>query len=249
MMDQPSHAEYHWLWLKGVEQGYDDNLLTRFPVPAGCQRVDVGGTGVDLQWGGWLRTLPLLPAGTQVHLYNGQPKAEQRFHAAVVRLDVGKEDLQQCADAVMRLRAEFQSSFTSRGPIKFLLCSGKTLVYDNNIATRSLYDYLREVYSFANTESLAKQLRPVARLSLAQPGDVLITPGAPGHAALVLDIAENFVTHERYALLGQSFMPAQQFHVLLNKPRLGLGAWYKLEDGRPVELPEWTFAPDALKRF
>ena len=102
--------------------------------------------------------------------------------------------------------------------------------------------------SFANTQSLYEQLRPAGPFSQAQPGDVLITPGALGHAALLLDVAEDSATHQRYALTGQGFMPAQSIHVLRNKPRLGLGAWYKPVDGQPVELPEWTFEPTALRR-
>ena len=40
-------------------------------------------------------------------LYNGSPKGNQSAHAAVFNVDVGNQDLQQCADAVMRLRAEY----------------------------------------------------------------------------------------------------------------------------------------------
>lgn len=35
-------------------------------------------------------------------LYNGSQKPNQSVHYAVFDIDVGKEDLQQCADAVMR---------------------------------------------------------------------------------------------------------------------------------------------------
>jgi hypothetical protein len=40
-----------------------------------------------------------------VLLYNGAPKFRQDVHAAVIDIDVGTRDLQQCADATMRLRA------------------------------------------------------------------------------------------------------------------------------------------------
>src|SRR5262245_3007875 len=69
-----------------------------------------GATRIALEpgsFGDWLRHLPLLPAGAAVHLYDGRAKARQDVHAAVVDLDVGTRDLQQCADAAMRLRVEY----------------------------------------------------------------------------------------------------------------------------------------------
>ena len=55
----------------------------------------------------YLRQLPLLPKGSKVLLYNGQEKRNQAAAFAVVDMEIGNRDLQQCADAVMRLRAEY----------------------------------------------------------------------------------------------------------------------------------------------
>ena len=46
-------------------------------------------------------------------------------------------------------------------------------------------------------------------------GDVFIQGGFPGHAIIVVDLAENEVG-EKCFLVAQSYMPAQEIHVLKN---------------------------------
>ena len=77
-------------------------------------------------------------------------------------------------------------------------------------------------------------------------GDVFIHGGFPGHAVLVLDVVEN-ETGEKKFLLGQSYMPAQDFHVLKNPN--SQNPWYSNQMEGPLETPEWTFELDDLKRF
>jgi hypothetical protein len=48
----------------------------------------------------------LLSNGNIVLLYSGNKKYRQDIHAEVLNIDVSKKDLHQCADAVMRLRAD-----------------------------------------------------------------------------------------------------------------------------------------------
>jgi len=55
----------------------------------------------------WLRGLPLKQAGTPVYLHSARKKHDQSAHYRVIDIDTGKRDLQQCADAVIRLRAEY----------------------------------------------------------------------------------------------------------------------------------------------
>src|SRR5439155_25136555 len=175
-------------------------------------------------FGEWLRGLPLLPAGAQVHLFDGQLKARQDVHAQVIDLDVGARDLQQCADAVMRLRAEYLLSVGR--PIVFHPDPGKprTLAWAparsaGRVAMTGpperarFRKFLVAVFADAGTASLAAEMKR-GNLPLA-PGDVLIQGGYPGHAVLVLDAADA-PDGRRLVLLGQSYMPAQQFHVLRN---------------------------------
>jgi hypothetical protein len=77
-------------------------ISERFPAPSGFLRV-AQKTGSFPEF---LEALTLKPHGTLVHYYNGEEKPS-RVAAAVLTTDVGTRDLQQCADAVMRLRAEY----------------------------------------------------------------------------------------------------------------------------------------------
>lgn len=78
-------------------------LATRFNPPAGFSRIDFPNNTFE----NYLQNLPLKPHGAKVKYYNGQTKEAKRVYDAVVSLPIGKRDLHQCADAVIRLRAEW----------------------------------------------------------------------------------------------------------------------------------------------
>ncbi len=80
-------------------------------------------------------------------------------------------------------------------------------------------------------------------------GDVFIQPGFPGHAVLVVDVARNVRTGRRVFLLAQSYMPAQDIHILQNPAGGALGAWYDVDFGTKFRTPEWTFTAGQLRRF
>jgi hypothetical protein len=51
-------------------------------------------------------------------------------------------------------------------------------------------------------------------------------------------------------LLAQSYMPAQEIHVLRNFNNSQLSPWYELrEGGGEIRTPEWDFTSRDLKRF
>ena len=79
--------------------------------------------------------------------------------------------------------------------------------------------------------------------------DEIIKGGFPGHAVLVADVAEQLGTGTRRFLLIQSFMPAQDMHVLRGAPGSDGSPWYGLEAGKPLVTPEWTFPPGSLRRW
>ncbi|TPG65803.1 DUF4846 domain-containing protein [Hymenobacter nivis] len=257
------HPAYPWLGQPGRP---GQALAARFAVPAGCRRVEAAaGT-----WGAWLRGLPLRPAGTPARLYNGRLKDRQDVVAAVVDIDVGPTDLQQCADAVIRLRAEYLFALDPNR-VHFHLTTGYDFWFSDYVAGRTfrvveeevqpapkpvetpthaaLARYLVPTFGYAGTLSLRRELEPVL-LAEVLPGDVLIHGGAPGHAVLVVDVAENLATGQRFMLLAQSYMPAQSVHVLRNVAEPALGAWFRVQPAAArVATPEWDFASSELGRF
>lgn len=105
------------------------------------------------------------------------------------------------------------------------------------------------VFTYAGTWSLEKEMQAVKDINQMQIGDVFIKGGSPGHAVIVLDIAENPQTKEKIFLLAQSYMPAQDIQVLINPNDAKLSPWYSINFTNELVTPEWTFEKKQLKRF
>jgi hypothetical protein len=258
-------AEPGYAWRNGAAGG--DTLAARVTAPPGFERTAAGPTS----FAAWLRGLPLKPAGAPVLLHTGAPKFRQDVHTAVIDIDVGARDLQQCADAIMRLRAEWlfasgrpgDIAFNDTGagkPIAFARwatgerpnLSGRSLSWSRSArpdaSHASLRRYMDVVFTWAGTYSLERELapKPVAQLAA---GDLFIKGGFPGHAVLVGDVVEHRTTGERRFLLVQSFMPAQDMHVLKNLADADGSPWYPLAFGDRLVTPEWTFPRESLRMW
>jgi hypothetical protein len=185
-----------------------------------------------------------------VLLFTGAAKGRQDVHAAVIDIDVGTRDLQQCADAIMRLRAEWQFAAGRPRDIGFNYTDGKRRAFASRRQTdyAALRKYMNLVFAYAGTYSLERELKPVP-LAEMQIGDVFIKGGFPGHAVLVADMAENKATGERRFLLIQSYMPAQDMHVLKNPAGADGSPWYPAAFDGELVTPEWRFAPQSLRRW
>jgi hypothetical protein len=223
-----------------------DTLESRIAPPAGFERVPVAPGS----WGEWLRGLPMKPLGAPVLTYSGAEKWRQDVHVAVIDIDIGKRDLQQCADAIMRLRAEWLYSTGRARDIGFNYTDGKRHAYSGS--GRGDYagfrKYMERVFAYAGTYSLERELRAGNVEDIAI-GDVFIKGGFPGHAVLVADLAINRATGEKRFLLLQSYMPAQDIHVLKNPSNADGSPWYQTDFGEELATPEWTFPRSALKRW
>lgn len=205
--------------------------------------------------------MPLLPSKSPVHTFDGRLNPRQDVHAAVLDISVGRKDLQQCADAVMRLRAEYLFARGRYDDIHFNFTNGFTAHFTKwmrgerikvsgdhcswisssrpDSSHTSLLAYRDMVFTYAGTLSLSKELKSAGSAPV-KAGDVFIQGGSPGHAVIVVDVAE-LKDGRRAFLLAQSYMPAQQIHVLKNLQRPELEAWYIEGDGDRLMTPEWTF--------
>ena len=168
-------------------------------------------------------------------------------------MDVGTRDLQQCADAVMRLRAEYLFKHKRFSDIHFnFLSDGEPRYYadyaGNNRTHEKFRKYMTYIFSYANTKSLKDELKTV-NIEDMQIGDVFIQSGDPfGHAITVMDMAKND-KGQKIFMFSQSFMPAQEIHILINKDDEKLSPWYPLDFGESLFTPEWDFMATDLKRF
>jgi uncharacterized protein DUF4846 len=230
-----------------------------------------GFTRVPLEPGSfsaWLRDLPLRPAGTPVRDFQGTEivAGDDPFVAAVVELDVSPAGVQQCADSIIRLHAEWLWSQNRKDRIAYSFTSGHLARWTEYAAgdrpevsgtkvswvhtgtqarSRAAFRaYLDMVFTYAGTHSLASEKNRPAREDI-QPGDFFVEGGNPGHAVLVLDVAVN-AAGERVALLGQGSIPAQDFHIFT--PGQG-DPWFSLEADELVT-PVWTPFPwSSLRRL
>lgn len=242
-----------------------ETIQTRFSPPTSYQRV----TQETPNFASYLQQLPLKPHGSIVHYYNGVEKNKSGVYAAVVDMEIGKRDLQQCADAVMRLRAEFLFQQERYDDIRFNFTNGFDMTFAKwrqgyrvkvagskvswvkskspSTSYSNFRSYMNMVFAYAGTLSLAKELKSVP-ISELQIGDVFIQGGSPGHAVIVVDLAIN-AAGEKLFMLAQSYMPAQDIQVLQNPNQSAISPWYALPKGERLSTPEWDFSIYDLKRF
>ncbi|MBN1255566.1 MAG: DUF4846 domain-containing protein [Deltaproteobacteria bacterium] len=254
---------YPWLG----EREPTTTIATEIPPPEGYKRIETSTNS----FAHWLCHLPLKNKGIPVYLYNGTKKINQDAHVAVVDIDTGTRDLQQCADAVIRLRAEYLYSKNLYPAIHFNFTSGdeasftkwaagyRPIVNGNKVqwvkragqdsSYSNFRSYLTTVFIYAGTYSLNRELTSRKDIHEMEIGDIIIEPGFPGHAVIVVDMAENKENGKKVFLLAQSYMPAQDIHVLKNPNNAGLSPWYDLDFGHILRTPEWQFKSTDLKYF
>ncbi len=208
------------------------------------------------------------PAGSRVALFDGREKSRQDVHAAVFDIDVGRKDLQQCADAIMRLRAEWLFGAGRLDEIAFDYTGGGRSPFSRwakgerpdekarswksggrpDASYASFRKYFEQVMIYAGTASLARELKP-AKIEDLGIGDVFIKGGFPGHAMLVVDLARSPATGEVRFLLAQSYMPAQDIHVVRNQADARGSPWFSVNFGAELVTPEWRFKREELRRW
>jgi len=246
---------------------HSQSLARRIQLPSGYRRVSLPADS----FGYWLRHLPLKRGTPPVFLHDGTRKSNQDAHAAVLDIDVGPGNRQQCADAVIRLRAEYLYfsgflndivfNFTSGDPARFRdwargfrpRVSGNRVSWVRSAGIdhgyRNFRNYLNTVFMYAGSHSLQNELKPVGDIEKMRVGDVFIQGGFPGHAVLVVDMAVHESSGRKIFLLIQSYMPAQDIHVFKNPRNPDFSPWYDLHFSGILETPEWNFRRVDLRRF
>lgn len=237
-------------------------IATRICTPEGFERKE-GSTYEE-----FIRNQALMPHGSPVLLYNGTEKGNQNAHVAVLSIDVGERDRQQCADAALRLRCEFLYATGQYDKINYRLTNGDEFPYDKyregyrlnvdgnstslvkTASADSSYAVFRKycdiLFAYAGTISVEKESQAIPKEDM-RIGDIFVIGGSPGHCVIVMDMCEN-ADGSKLFLLGQSYMPAQQIHILKNPA--SISPWYSLDElSYPFSTPEWTFESECLKRM
>ncbi len=244
----------------------DLKTVKDIPSPKGYER----SQNTEGSFGFYLQNIPLKKDKT-VYLYNGEKKRNQTAQYAVLDVSVGTRDLQQCADAVMSLRGEFLFKQKAYDKISFKSVDGNVMRYVNwangsrnllkpqdltatlkanaDVTYATFLKYMDFVFAYASTLSLEKELKLVAKISDIKIGDVFIKGGAPGHAIIVMDLVKDKKTGKKGFLLAQSYMPAQDIHILVNPNDLKMSPWYAEDFENQLITPEWDFEKASLRHF
>lgn len=232
----------HWLKV--------DDVLARFNPPNGYHQI----AGAPGSFGDYLQHLPLMPSGTPARTYRGDIAATNVYTAAVVNISVGHADLQQCADAVMRLRGEYLYHQKRYSEIAFHFESGfrcDFVHYANGYRClnghwllkrkkdyryANFMRYMKLVFEYAGTISLQKELKKVHQSDQIKTGDIFIRGGSPGHCFIVMDVVKNNGGQKKF-LLAQSYMPAQNIQVLqyMGDPWFSLDAHSDITYGELID--------------
>ncbi len=173
-------------------------------------------------------------ATKEVRYWNGEMKSDTSLGV----LDIDVTQNQQCADAIIRLHAEWQYKNKKYADIHYNFTSGFTCDFEhwangyrvrvngNNVSWYRQYDtadysyenfrsYLETVFLYAGTASLAQELkydRNATRDGKIEVGDVFVIGGYPGHAVIVVDkIIHDGIAYYQFA---QSWMPAQDIEIV-----------------------------------
>ena len=239
-------------------------LRSVFAAPEHFERVPVADDG----FGSWLRGLPVRTDRHHVLSHDGRPLAAHS--AGVILLDLGTGDLQQCADTLIRLHAEYLWNRGDAASAAYHFTSGDLSTWADWVSGirwaprgrgvdrvageprdddhRSYRKWLQRLFVYAGTMSLSMDSVPVSSREIIQPGDFFVAPGSPGHTVMVLDVAVGG-DGSRFGLIGQGYTPAQELHVVSDSAG---DVWFPLpaSSAEFLDVPSWSpFPRSTARRF
>jgi len=218
----------------------------------------------------YLQQYKLKEFGSKIINYDGNEYIYQSGHVGILELPVPGNGLQQCADALIRIRAEYLWENDRKDEIGFKFTSGHycswikyaqgyrpkvngSKVSFHKIAgadssKENFYKYLNLIYMYAGTQSLYDELSKLRSVDIVDVGDMLIYPGSPGHVILVVDKAENS-SGKKLFIFAQGNTPAQSVHIIKNLNDSNKSPWYDIELGAYLEIPTYYFNDVKFVRF
>ena len=245
-----------------------DNLtiLSRVNAPKGYKRVNyTEGSFQD-----YLRNYNLKPFGSKIINYDDSQYFWQGGHVGVLEIPVPKNGLQQCADALIRIRSEFLWDNNRKDEIGFNFTSGHYCSWNKyaegfrpkingnkvtfsktaqaNHTKDNFYKYLNLIYMYSGTLSLYNELAEVNNANTLKIGDMLIKGGSPGHIVMICDEVVND-QGEKLFLLFQGNTPAQSVHLVKNLEDSNRSPWYQLKKDAEIPVSNYTFSSSKFVRF
>ena len=218
----------------------------------------------------YIQQYPLKAFDAKIINYDGEEYVYQKGHVGILEVPVPSNGLQQCADALIRLQAEYLWEQNRKSEIGFNFTSGHHCSWTKyaegyrpkingnkvtfsktasaNHSEDNFYNYLNLIYMYAGTQSLYDELSKIKKVEDLEVGDMVIKPGFPGHIVMIVDKATN-ANGEILFILAQGNTPAQSVHVLKNLSNTAINPWYNLELDAYLEIPTYYFDQTKFVRF
>ncbi len=241
-------------------------IQSRVDVPEGYKRVQYPIESFQE----YLRNYKLKPYGSKIVNYDNSHYFWQRGHIGILEVPVPDNGLQQCADALIRIRSEYLWNQNRKDEIGFKFTSGhycswnkfaqgyRPKINGNKVSFHksakpdsskaNFYKYLNLIYTYSGTLSLYNELPSINNAKDLKIGDMLIKGGTPGHIVMICDEVIND-KGEKLFLLFQGNTPAQSVHLVKNLQDSEITPWYKLEKDKEISVSNYTFDSAKFVRF
>ena len=241
-------------------------IQSRVNSPEGYERVEYPTGSFE----SYLRNYKLKTFGSKIVNYDNSEYYWQGGHIGILDIPVPKNGLQQCADALIRVRSEYLWHTNQKDKIGFNFTSGhycswakyaegyrpkiqgnKVSFYktsEENHSKENFYRYLNLIYMYSGTLSLYSELSKINDAKDLKIGDMLIRGGSPGHIVMICDEVVNAKGDKMY-LLFQGNTPAQSVHLVKNLEDSNNSPWYTLKKNAVIPVSNYTFGSSKFVRF
>lgn len=241
-------------------------ILLRVDTPEGYKRVEypIGS------FKNYVRNYKLKAFDSKIINYDNSEYYWQKGHVGILEVPVPKNGLQQCADALIRIRSEYLWDANRKDEIGFNFTSGHycswkqyangyrpkingnkvnfTKTASVNHSKDNFYKYLNLIYMYSGTLSLYNELESITKAKHLKLGDMLILGGSPGHIVMLADEAINDAG-EKLFLLIQGNTPAQSVQLVNNLEDTSHAPWYNLKINAVIPVSNFTFYNSKFVRF